>query len=100
MSEIDMDLGDDKEPSDFHAETAMSNIWSISDDDDENSGKKDKEAPDVNLEEKDKDKIDDDNGKHEPVIGDSLEEDLEKPSFLRRLSRRRKDSEDTSEEDK
>lgn len=70
LSEIDMSLDDREAEHDFSSEAPMPNIWSIHDEEHEN--KPDKKEDD-----------------HEVVTG-NLEEELEKPSFLRRLSRRRK----------
>ncbi len=85
LSEIDMNLGDDKEPhSDFSRETPMPNIWSIHDEEDEDA----KPADD------DKDKVpssDESDSDHEVVTSGELEDELDKPSFLRRLGRRHKD---------
>jgi cell division protein FtsZ len=81
LAEIDMDLGDSSADhhADFTKETTMPNIWSI-DEDDADKDKKD---------DKDTDKKDDSDD-HEVVTSD-LEDELEKPSFLRRLGRRHKD---------
>lgn len=103
LSEIDMNLDDDDHPAthDFSRETPMPNIWALSGDEDD----KDKADGD------DKDKSDDDkkdqadksdgpdssDDKHQ-VVTSSLEEDLEKPSFLRRLGRRKK--QEKSDQDK
>ncbi|HEX5744424.1 MAG TPA: cell division protein FtsZ [Candidatus Saccharimonadales bacterium] len=68
LKEIDMSLDEDDDmpkPHDFTDDRPMPNIWSINGDDD--SGKK-----------------------GEDVSGADAEEDLEKPSFLRRLGRRHK----------
>lgn len=77
-SGLDMNLDDQKaeDTDDFKSESPMPNIWTIDDD-----------------------KADD---KSSPVITSSGEEELEKPSFLRRLKKRRGDSpkEDQSTPDK
>jgi cell division protein FtsZ len=92
LSDIDMDLGDDAVQSDFTKETTMPNIWSIHDDD-EDDGKSDEDKP-----------KDDDTGKtpsiakDDEVVSSSLEDELEKPSFLRRLSRRKKDDQEEKAE--
>jgi cell division protein FtsZ len=83
LSEIDMSLGDDQPVAhDFNSEEKpIPNIWSIQDDvGDENSQQDERpiEGNDVS----------------EDIVSSNLEDELEKPSFLRRLSRRRKDSED------
>ncbi|HSX45581.1 MAG TPA: cell division protein FtsZ [Candidatus Saccharimonadia bacterium] len=85
LSEIDMDLGDDAEADkhDFTSEEKeIPNIWAIHDDEDD-----DKRGDE---------KADDDHG----VVSGSLEEELEKPSFLRRLGRKRKHDDDSSDEPK
>ena len=101
LSEIDMDLGDDQPAAtDFSNDTPMPNIWSIDEDEDD----KDKEAKDKPAETDSKTVLDEDSedktdSTPEPVIGSSLEDDLEKPSFLRRLSRRKKGAEETDEKE-
>lgn len=91
MSDMDMTLTDtsadhDAAVTDFTTETPMPNIWSIHDDEDKAaSSAADDEKP-----------ADDNNSSAkvaadtDAFIGDSLEDELEKPSFLRRLGRRRK----------
>jgi hypothetical protein len=85
-----MELDDDA--ADFHKETDMPNMWAIKDDEDEEADK-DKEAKDHEDDEEEDEKPD-------LVLSGNLEEDLEKPSFLRRLGRRnrRTDSEHTVED--
>jgi cell division protein FtsZ len=81
LSEIDMNLGDDKAAhEDFASETPIPNIWSIHDEDDDDSKPSD-----------DKDAADDAGDSSHSVITSDLEDELDKPSFLRRLGRRRKD---------
>ncbi len=79
LSEIDMSLEDENTPRvhDFTDDRPMPNIWSIHSDDDKSD-------------DDDQDDHGGHGGAHEVVTSD-LEEDLEKPSFLRRLGRRRKD---------
>jgi hypothetical protein len=87
LSEIDMNL-DDGSPEHAHDfskhDVTMPNIWAIHDD-----------------EEADKGKEDDDNAPSEApdVVASNLESDLEKPSFLRRLGRRKKDQADDKSDD-
>jgi cell division protein FtsZ len=98
LSEIDMNLSDDEaHVSDFHKDTPMSNIWSLSDDEDEagdedKPGKKDEDNKAEASEDKEDDSTD--------IVTSSLEDDLEKPSFLRRLGRRKKDADSTEDEPK
>ncbi len=85
IADINMDLDEDKSEVEFGSgDGSIPNIWSI-----------DEEA------ETDNDQQKDENGEHgskehkeedESIVTSSLEEDLEKPSFLRRLSKRRKNS--------
>jgi cell division protein FtsZ len=85
LSEIDMDLGDDAKVGDFaNEEHEMPNIWALHHDDEEES------EDTLSKVEADKREQDDHDREVEGVVTSSLEEDLEKPSFLRRLSRRRK----------
>jgi cell division protein FtsZ len=91
LSEIDMNLDDNHSSEhDFTSEAPMPNIWSIHDDEDkDDSDSKDKSSDD-----------DDEQGDaHGEVVTSDLEEELEKPSFLRRLSRRHKDDDDKHAED-
>jgi cell division protein FtsZ len=86
LADIDMNLDQDHPAThDFTKETPIPNIWSIHDDDeDEAKGDQanDKKADDTVS----------------PVVGDhSLEDELEKPSFLRRLGRRKKDDSNDSD---
>ncbi|HEY1645498.1 MAG TPA: cell division protein FtsZ [Candidatus Saccharimonadales bacterium] len=86
VEEINMDLGDDSEiDKDFGSgEATIPNIWSIDEDNEE--ADHDKKSEDKEHDSEDSDS----------VITSSLEEDLEKPSFLRRLSKRRKYSDSDS----
>lgn len=78
VSDIDMTLDDTPSSSDFASDTPIPNIWSIDDDSDDSKAAAD-----------DSDQI----------VGTSLEEDLERPSFLRRLSKKRGKKDDTPPED-
>ena len=89
IEEIDMELDDseedDKSIEDFGSGDAnnIPNIWSIDAENEENeheSHVKDDKSDDDSSSEEDK------------VVSASLEDDLEKPSFLRRLAKRKKDS--------
>ena len=82
MKEIDMNLEENEETEDFHADTPMPNIWSL-DQDNHDDKKQSAEAPKSDLSE------------------EKIEEDeLEKPSFLRRLKRRHNKSEEGKKEEK
>jgi cell division protein FtsZ len=109
LAEINMDLGDDDQPAshDFTSDSPMPNIWSIHEDDEETSSDDDSDSADAQAQ---KSSSDDSADKDEPddsevggVISSNLEEELEKPSFLRRLGRRRKDidaaDQDSDEDD-
>jgi cell division protein FtsZ len=90
LSEIDMNLEDDKpaEHADFSSDKPIPNIWSLPDDD-EDDDKDDNDKKDS------EDKHDDSSKSADgAVVSSDLEDELEKPSFLRRLSRRKKDEDD------
>jgi len=70
ISNLDMDLGDHQPVTDFVSDASVPNIWTI---DDEDAQK-------------------DDEPKHQPVLSSDVDEELEKPSFLRRLARRHKEN--------
>ena len=84
LSEIDMNLDSDKPATeDFHTENSMPNIWSIQDEDEDSFNEKNQND----------NKKDNNHDNHEgPIIGTNLEDDLEKPSFLRRLAKRNKEA--------
>jgi cell division protein FtsZ len=81
ISDIDMNL-DETDHSDFSTDTPMPNIWTIDDDDHDS----DSHTPTSKS-----DDHDDKEDKHQetPIVSSSLDDDLEKPSFLRRLAKRR-----------
>lgn len=80
LSDLDMNLDEDTEPAkDFNKEHAMPNIWTIDDDDHDEKDEK------IEKKDADKDRAELD------IATSALEDDLEKPSFLRRLGRKHKD---------
>jgi cell division protein FtsZ len=91
LSEIDMNLGDEDNPAthDFTKESPMPNIWSIHDDEDKKDDDKESTSSFSN------DSKSHDNNSDSGVVSGSLEDELEKPSFLRRLGRRKSDADDT-----
>ena len=80
LDDIDMSLDDEKAASnDFNSEATMPNIWSIADDNE------------------DDDQAEKDHNYHDDkptVVSSDLEDDLERPSFLRRLTKRRSANDD------
>lgn len=94
LSEIDMNL-DDGSPEKAHDfsqhDVTMPNIWSMHDHDEDN-GQEDKSL--LEAAESDKDGDEESAADTPNVVSSSLENDLEKPSFLRRLGRRRKEHDD------
>jgi cell division protein FtsZ len=88
LGEIDMSLDADKPAADFTAETPMPNIWTIDDED-----RTEAKQPDDDKE----DDKDDDASEGSGIVTGNLEDDLEKPSFLRRLAKRHKDEEESSD---
>jgi hypothetical protein len=106
LSGMNMDLDQDSAPSaDFTRETAMPNIWAIDDKDDKEDDKPAFNSNDRDDKEDNRSKssfsgsMSSSTDRSHGVVSSSLEDDLEKPSFLRRLSRRHKDD-DTSDNDK
>jgi cell division protein FtsZ len=82
LSEIDMNLDDDSATKeDFTSDTPMPNIWSIHEDEDDRETAEEKSQSDNDDSE-------------EGVVTGNLEDDLEKPSFLRRLAKRNKENHD------
>lgn len=85
MSGIDMDLHDDDHNNDLNNETPMPNIWTLDDhssasDDVVNNDNSTKPAPAT------------------PLTYFGEEDELEKPSFLRRLTKRRQQNEDNKKD--
>jgi hypothetical protein len=83
MSHIDTTL-EDNPATDFKSDATMPNIWTIDDDDQDLT-----------------DPIDhhDEPGKHEVVLSSDVDEELEKPSFLRRLAKRYRDNPESDKTD-
>lgn len=87
MESIDMDIKDEaaeqaQQASDFTSESPMPNIWSLHHDDAVDKG-------DTSTDTKKSAPF------HEPIVSRDEEDELEKPSFLRRLARRRNKDEDS-----
>jgi len=91
LSEIDMNLDDDNQAaSEFNKDHAMPNIWTIDDDEEEPSAKQPEErAEPVRTPTISRSDDDDDDADDKSDEDSTLEDDLERPSFLRRLSNRR-----------
>lgn len=90
MSEMDMNLGDDESSPEFHREDddhETSNIWAMHD------KENDQDDPDSD-DSKENDKKDANKEDGHRVVSASMEEELDKPSFLRRLGRRNKSREE------
>ncbi len=110
LSEINMDLNEQHAAaatSDFSRETAMPNIWAIDDKEDKedarpksSSSYDDRDERDDNHDDHEDNSKSSFSGGHSSIVTSDLEDDLEKPSFLRRLSRRHKDGDDDSSDAK
>ncbi len=97
LSELDMSLENESDAhADFSDDKAIPNIWSIHDDDDDESNKSDDDSV---SDDKPSDKDKDEDG-HGDIVSSDLEDELEKPSFLRRLGRRKKHDEEAEDEPK
>lgn len=92
MSSINLDLDADKAETNesFDSKEPMPNIWTIADPDEDNDMAKLKDQdiqPPASVPYGD-------TAADKPFIGDTTDDELEKPSFLRRLTKRKKDSSD------
>ncbi|MDB5185448.1 MAG: ftsZ [Candidatus Saccharibacteria bacterium] len=97
MANLDMNLDNEQPASDFSSDTPMPNIWSI-DSDKEEDKEKEEATSSFSLDSHETDSNHDD----EPnahIITSHTEDDLEKPSFLRRLAKRSKDDKPKDEQD-
>lgn len=83
MSDIDLNL-DEEAASDFKSDDPLPNIWSISDDEASEPSRQADEEREETV---------------QPVVSSQIEEELEKPSFLRRLAKRHKNNDDTTPDD-
>jgi hypothetical protein len=83
MSGIDMDLEDKTPAADFKSDS-MPNIWTIDEDRDEAEPHHDH---------------DDEPRRHDVVTSSDIDEEIEKPSFLRRLAKRVKENPDSDKTD-
>ncbi len=92
-ADLDMDLDQkDDTHADFASETPMPNIWAI---DEPEEDKSIDDAPNKAI----KDEEDDYKPAGHAVVSSSLDDDLEKPSFLRRLAKRRNKDDDNQPDD-
>jgi len=82
MTDIDTSL-EDKNPNDFTNESPMPNIWTIDEEEEE-----DKKTEDEPKDFSSNDHLEETTNDEPNIIDSKLDEDLEKPSFLRRLSKR------------
>lgn len=80
LSHIDTTL-QDSPATDFKSDATMPNIWAIDDNDDDLT------------------KQDDDHHKNDVVLSSDVDEELEKPSFLRRLAKRYRDTPESDKTD-
>ncbi|HEX7368116.1 MAG TPA: cell division protein FtsZ [Candidatus Saccharimonadales bacterium] len=78
VADIDMSL-DTSGATDFTSDEPMPNIWTITDEDKADESQEPEESDT------------DDTAMQSPVVSDHTEEELEKPSFLRRLTRHKSD---------
>lgn len=95
MSAIDMDLHDDEKESEFSKETPMPNIWTL----DENDEPKNILDESRNDKSPKKDNNPSEHFDSDPIVSPDEEDELEKPSFLRRLTKRRQNKPDVDAKD-
>jgi cell division protein FtsZ len=97
LSEIDMNLDDDNAAAtDFNKDHGMPNIWTIDEDEEEPKPAADQpersepvRTPTISRSDDDADDDHDDDNQGASTGDGSLDDDLERPSFMRRLSNRR-----------
>lgn len=102
IADIDMNLDDEDKSRDFGDESPMPNIWSIDEEDSDDGETKDEhehDHDDDKEESKTKDEHMDETEDHQ-VVSSQVEVDLEKPSFLRRLGKKRKNESDLDDQDR
>jgi cell division protein FtsZ len=80
MSNIDLSLDDKPETSAFDEDNHIPNMWTIEDKDSEDKDKQSEARDDI-------------------FVGSHLDDELEKPSFLRRLTRRNKDADEAEDKE-
>jgi cell division protein FtsZ len=80
MSQIDTTLEDASPVTDFRSDATMPNIWTIDDEDQDTT-------------------LHTDEPKHDVVLSSDVDEELEKPSFLRRLAKRYRDNPESDKTD-
>lgn len=88
---VDMSLDDQSPATDFRSDAAMPNIWTLDNHDEDNDLQHDIPGAAVHH---------DDEPRHEVVTSNHEDEELEKPSFLRRLAKRVKDNPESDRTDK
>lgn len=92
LATMDMTLDDDAATaSDFSSDTPMPNIWSLDDKQEEADAKLAAEKAEERAKESKSDTSDDDEPVTRIISGNGSDDDLERPSFLRRLAKRKKD---------
>src|SRR3989344_5429342 len=85
MTGIDMELHDDEQEHELNNDTPMPNIWTLEDSDNKSAeDKTDKTSELLNT---------------DPIVSDAEEDELEKPSFLRRLTKRRQHNDNKKPKD-
>ena len=94
MTEMDMSL-EDSTPTDFVNDSPMPNIWTIDEETEDETVNEASEAEETKA------LTEEDDNNPLGVIGSKVEDDLEKPSFLRRISKRhvKEEQEESKEED-
>jgi cell division protein FtsZ len=103
MTNIDMDLDTSSADDSFTSDTPMPNIWAIDEEKDDGDDKKDDDKADdaasnffgggssSNMSSNESTSLD---NQATPIVSSHLEDELEKPSFLRRLKKRKDDKKD------
>ncbi|MET1033192.1 MAG: hypothetical protein ABWX94_01710, partial [Candidatus Saccharimonadales bacterium] len=88
---------DDNPATDFKSDATMPNIWTI---DDNTQNDSDDDTSSRSNDYSNRDNRSYDEPKHDVVLSADVDEELEKPSFLRRLAKRVKDNSESDKTDK
>jgi cell division protein FtsZ len=94
MSKIDMTLDDNEAAADFKSDHNMPNIWTLDDHDEEESKPPVHDDEPITVPTPKPDHQDDDDHSHHEDAAD----EIEKPSFLRRLAKRYKEHDDNTDD--
>jgi cell division protein FtsZ len=98
IGDLNMDLDEPKSDESFTKDTPMPNIWTIDEQHEDKPEALSQANSGPSLSDEDKIDLHDDTASTGSVISSNMEDELERPSFLRRLTKRHKDSDEADTE--